>query len=82
MATAMRSLQATGLVGGVSAESEVSSSQSASLRCAWKGAAFKAGSNFSASVPSRKLKIRRAAPRSSLGPSGGGGGERLCFGYL
>jgi len=77
MTTMPRCLQTTGLAGGVAtaAAEVVSFPQSISLRCAWKaGRALKASrSNLSASVPSR---IRRAAaPRSNLGPSGGGGGE-------
>ena len=74
MATAMRSLQVGSAVGHAAAVAEVSTSQPASLRGAWKGVGFKAG-GFSASIPRRELKVRHAAPRSSFGPSGSGGGE-------
>jgi len=75
MSAMPRCLQATSLAGAVTTvvSEGVSLSQSTSLRCAWKaGGALKASrTNLSAAVPSG---IRRAAaPRSSLGPSGGGG---------
>lgn len=74
MAVAMRSLQASSLVGRATAVAEVSTTQPASLRCAWKGVGFKTG-GFSASIPRREVNVRHAGPRSSVGPSGGGGGE-------
>lgn len=69
MATAMRCLQTSSLVGHVT---EAPITQPVSLRCAWKGVGFKTG-DFSASVPRRELKVRHVAPWSSAGPSAGGG---------
>lgn len=77
--TAMpRSLQASSLAGCVT--TAVAYEVSTSLRCAWKaGGALKTKqSGVSVSVPVRRI----AAPRSSIGPSGGGGGERQNFGFL
>lgn len=71
--TAMpRTLQASSLAGGIT--TAVAYEVSTSLRCAWKaGGALKAKqSSVSVSVPVRRI----ASPRSSIGPSGGGGGER------
>ncbi|KAG0621393.1 hypothetical protein M758_3G016600 [Ceratodon purpureus] len=72
MATTMRSLQSSSLVGHATVVAEVSATQPASLRCVWKGVGFKAGGS-SALIARRELRVKHVAPRSSMGPSGGGG---------